>query len=800
MSYDPRGDHVAGHSAPFEGTGFIRVRGRRPVTDYGTSMVQWMRNRRPRYRGAPVCEMERPSASYIMDILPPAANLQNSTDAIPSKHLHSSLNKIKHPINIVRWTPEGRRLLTGSSSGEFTLWNGMGFNFETIMQAHDAAIRAASYSHNDEWLVSADQDGVVKYWQTNFNNVKAIQAHNDPIRDLAFSPTDSKFVTASDDASLKIFDFAGGIEESVLTGHNWDAKTVDWHPTKGLLVSGSKDHQVKLWDPRTGRCLTTLYGHKNTISKTAFEPRRGQLLATCARDQTARVFDLRMMRDVCLLRGHEKDVSTITWHPIHANLLSTGGADGSLFHYLLDEPNQPPGTEPSVPPYDTPDPLNAPAQTIYPAHRVPYAHDFAIWSLDWHPLGHILASGSNDRVTRFWSRARPGETDCFIDRYHIGEAAAEAQGTWDRRGGRRQMREDEEAEMEDEAEGLVDQKMPTRQPMLPGIPGLPVPASALADLPRPPGIGGGAAGGVPSLPTQIPGMGNLAAPPPPILPGLSGLVGGAAGAVPPPPPVPPGAAPAGGTGIPGFGVGVSTTGPAPPGGGPSGNVVPPPPPPPLGSLPGLNIPGLDPSKLAAMIGSLPPPPPPPPHPSSTGPAHAPAPPSSSTSTSTPPVIPPPPPHHLSSTPSSVPPPPPVLPGTAPAPFPGGILPPGLLPPNFQFPPGFPIPNLAGTGAGGSAGPGGPGVSTPPVGYSGDNQPGSSGHNTPVGAFGGGGGGGGIPGLSAPGGGGGGGGGGVGDDMSGLGLSLGPQRRRTPLPSQRDSLKEEQKRGHYRISR
>lgn len=47
--------------------------------------------------------------------------------------MHSSLNKFKHPVNVVKWTPDGRRLLTGSSSGEFTLWNGMGFNFETIM-------------------------------------------------------------------------------------------------------------------------------------------------------------------------------------------------------------------------------------------------------------------------------------------------------------------------------------------------------------------------------------------------------------------------------------------------------------------------------------------------------------------------------------------------------------------------------------------------------------------------------------------------------------------------------------------
>ena len=357
---------------------------------------------------------------------------------------------------------------------------------------------------------------MIKYWQPNFNNVKALRAHNDPIRDLSFSPNDSKFVTACDDATLKIFDFASSDEESTLTGHNWDAKSVDWHPTKGLIVSGSKDHQVKLWDPRTGRCLTTLHGHKNTISKTLFERTRGQLLATCARDQTARVFDLRMMRDICILRGHEKDISTLAWHPLHINLLTTGGSDGSIFHYLLDEPHAPEGAVTAIPPYDSPDPSSTPMETIFPAHRLPYAHDFAVWSLDWHPLGHILASGSNDRVTRFWARARPGETDSFNDRYHIGEAAAEAQGTWDRRGGRRIMQAEEEQEMEDEAEGLVDQKMPAKQATLPGLSGLP----GLASRPSPTKANFDPRTAQPNLAglASLAGLGNFTAnglPPPP---------------------------------------------------------------------------------------------------------------------------------------------------------------------------------------------------------------------------------------------------------------------------------------------
>ncbi|KAG7290426.1 Polyamine N-acetyltransferase 1 [Staphylotrichum longicolle] len=553
-----------------------RARGRRPVTDYGATIVHWMRHRQPRYKGSFVGETERPSNSYIVDMLPPHARVTSPADSVPSRHLHSSLNKIKHPINVVRWTPEGRRLLTASSSGEFTLWNGTGFNFETIMQAHDSAIRALAYSHSDDWLVSADHDGIIKYWQPNFNNVESIRGHTDPVRDLAFSPTDAKFVTASDDSTLRIFDFAGGAAESTLTGHGWDAKSCDWHPTKGLIVSGSKDHLVKLWDPRTGRCLTTLHGHKNTITKTLFERVRGQCLATSARDQTARVFDLRMMRDICLLRGHEKDISTLTWHPVHPNLLSTGGSEGSLFHYLLDEPKHPAGHSASVAPYDSPDPASTPAQTIYPAHRVPYAHDFAIWSLDWHPLGHILASGSNDRITRFWARARPGEADSFNDRYHIGEAAAEAQGTWDRRGHRHMRQVEEEQELEDEMDGLVDQKMPLRQPPSssparpsrlagphpPASPAVPHPGrrrrrrgycTTLASALPPPGL----PGGIPPLPPGALDPNN-----PPDFAAIAEMMK-KHGIVPPPPPPP-------GGGIP------------PPGMLPPGLIPPPPVPPPGG--------------------------------------------------------------------------------------------------------------------------------------------------------------------------------------------------------------------------
>lgn len=42
----------------------------------------------------------------------------------------------------------------------------------------------------------------------------------------------------------------------------------------------------------------------------------------------------------------------------------------------------------------------------------------------WHPLGHLMASGSNDYTTRFWERERPGRA-VGRDKFHLGPMSDE---------------------------------------------------------------------------------------------------------------------------------------------------------------------------------------------------------------------------------------------------------------------------------------------------------------------------------------------------------------------------------------
>jgi len=213
------------HQPPYDayGDSFGAKRMRKPVqrrtVDYTNSVVRyvqarmWQRDARDRFT-------LQPTPAAVLDMLPSVAYPDNPSTSFAAKFVHSSINKNRCSINRVVWTPTGRRLITGSQSGEFTLWNGQSFNFEMILQAHDQPVRSMVWSNNENWMVTGDDGGAIKYWQSNMNNVKVNKtAHRESVRGLSFSRTDLKFCSCSDDRTVKVWDFARCQEEKSLTGN-----------------------------------------------------------------------------------------------------------------------------------------------------------------------------------------------------------------------------------------------------------------------------------------------------------------------------------------------------------------------------------------------------------------------------------------------------------------------------------------------------------------------------------------------------------------------------------------------------
>ncbi|EZA53317.1 pre-mRNA 3' end processing protein WDR33 [Ooceraea biroi] len=373
----------------------------RKTVDYNSAIIKSLENRvwQRDYRDRRALQ---PDVIYYPDLLPPPSYIDNPINAVTTRFVKTATNKMRCPIFCMAWTPEGRRLVTGASSGEFTLWNGLTFNFETILQAHDSPVRTMVWSHNESWMVTGDHAGYVKYWQSNMNNVKMFQAHKEAIRGLSFSPTDHKLATCSDDGTVRIWDFLRCHEERILRGHGADVKCVHWHPQKGLVISGSKDNQqpVKLWDPKTGQSLATLHAHKSTVMDVKWNE-NGNWLVTASRDHLLKLFDIRnLSQEVQTFRGHKKEASSVAWHPSHEGLFCSGGSDGAILFWHV-------GADKEV-------------------GAIEQAHDSIVWTLAWHPLGHILCSGSNDHTSKFWTRNRPG--DLMRDKYNLNTLPAGSAG------------------------------------------------------------------------------------------------------------------------------------------------------------------------------------------------------------------------------------------------------------------------------------------------------------------------------------------------------------------------------------
>jgi len=164
----------------------------------------------------------------------------------------------------------------------------------------------------------------------------------------------------------------------VLAGHGGDVKAVDWHPQKALLASASKDTLVKLWDAKNAQVVASLHGHKNMVTCAKWNA-NGNWLLTASRDQTCKVFDLRMLREFATFHGHGRDVTSVAWHPFHEELFVSGGFDGTILYWMVGHEG--------------------------PQAEIRQGHEAAVWSLAFHPMGHVLCSGSNDNTVRVWNMA-----------------------------------------------------------------------------------------------------------------------------------------------------------------------------------------------------------------------------------------------------------------------------------------------------------------------------------------------------------------------------------------------------------
>ena len=293
----------------------------------------------------------------------------------------------------VRFSPDGKTLVTASTGGELKLWNVADGKESKSLASLSFNLQCVAFSRDGTRIVAGGGPfregnfGWAGVWEVaSGKQIAEMKDMPDSVLGIAISPDGKVVATAGRDGAARLWETDTGKLSSTLSGHRSALEWVDFSPDGKMLASGSYDDTAKLWSVDDGGEVATLPGHRGDVLTTRFSP-DGKTLATGGDGGVVRLWSVATREQTGVL---EPDATRLD--PRSPVLSIACSPDGKTIASAHEN--------------KTVRLCDAHTGTV---QRVLSGHEAEVTCVAFSPDGKIVATASCDNTVRLWKAAGDGE-------------------------------------------------------------------------------------------------------------------------------------------------------------------------------------------------------------------------------------------------------------------------------------------------------------------------------------------------------------------------------------------------------